>query len=309
MNYSRTLNAVCFGDLKQAALYFERVIPVCFRSMIAFGAWPDIIYLNVPEEIPGKTFVSLVFGPGPGATEWQCSTFLEKYGPFREAVEKYLTNCPPSADPEVYETELKHLYLTNHSKPGLGAIRNEFFKFAANLGCEYSTVLLPSEEVTQDFEQAYVTVTLSGLPLIDPGHASWEQIMEIRRDPESVEKLRRLRLFVFENYTGKPRAFIEDDLFRRVDDYERVRKSLGIEAVTSTISVLLDSKTLQASAAAGLIACLFGGPPNLILGAASLVELGKLGIEAARKRQSIRDFEQGHELGYIISAVRRIQGK
>jgi hypothetical protein len=125
--------------------------------------------------------------------------------------------------------------------------------------------------------------------------------MELRNDVESRKQLRRLRLFFFQNYMGKPVAFVEDDLMRRIDDYEQARKKHGLDAVLSSISVLLDARTLQAAAVAGITTALFGGPFAGI-SAGAVVEFGKVMIEVTKKRAAIRDLANGHELGYILRA-------
>src|SRR5439155_18622697 len=136
------------------------------------------------------------------------------------------------------------------------------------------SVLLPSDQPAATFAEAYACLAASGLPLVDTSRATWDQVMELRADPEARRQLRRLRLFFLENYTGKPKAFIEDDLLRRIDDYESTRRKHGFEAVLSSMSVLLEANSLQAAAVAGLTSALFGGPlAGISVGAA--VELGK----------------------------------
>lgn len=118
-------------------------------------------------------------------------------------------------------------------------------------------------------------------------------------------QLRRLRLFFTENYIGKSRAFIEDDLLRRVADYERTRKKHGFDAVLSSLSILLDANTLQAAAVAGLTSALFGGVAiGVTTGAA--IELGKVLIELGKKQANIRNLAEGHELGHVIRAREKL---
>jgi hypothetical protein len=64
-----------------------------------------------------------------------------------------------------------------------------------------------SELGTQDDE---LSLTIASLRLIDANCATLQQLLEFRKDPEAKTKLRRFRLFAYENYSGKSRAFIED---------------------------------------------------------------------------------------------------
>ena len=167
------------------------------------------------------------------------------------------------------------------------------------------TVLLPDEKPAASFSEAYSCLVASKLPLIDTSKATWDQIIEFRRSSEAKIKLRKLRLFFFENYTGKPKSFIEDDLLSRFDDYEKTRREFGFDAISSSISVLLDCQNLQASLVAGLAAALFGGP-SAAISAGAVVELGKFSLVMGEKRAQIRRLSDGHELAYIIAAKRHL---
>jgi hypothetical protein len=83
--------------------------------------------------------------------------------------------------------------------------------------------------------------------------------------------------------------------------YSDASKKHGFELTTSVLSVLLDSKNIQASLAAGLAASFFGGT-ELAIGAACAVELGKGSLELAKKYHPIQSFKQNHELAYLIKA-------
>lgn len=148
-------------------------------------------------------------------------------------------------------------------------------------------------------------MTLLRLPWIDADAASWEQIIEFRQDIESARKLRRLRLFFYENYAGKSSAFIGDDLLKRLDDYEAVRKKHGFEALTGSLSSILKSSNLVSAVGAGLAAALFGGPV-LGVGTTAAVEVGNFSIELSRKLFTVREYEKGHEFAYLIDAKKRL---
>lgn len=302
MDYQSSLNAVCFGDLKQAALYFERVLPVAFLEMGGTGAG---ILVHAPEELPAEVFVSLVYGPD--APDHRILEYLGRHSqPFIMKVSNRLVPRSRPSQHLPYD-EIQRLYLENHSTPKLGSIRDDFAEFSKSLGFEYSAVVLPAlDEGKLSFDQAYAVVSLVGIPVVDVLKASWDQVLELREDQESARKLRRLRLLVYEKYVGKPKSYVEDDLAKRIEDYELARRKLGFESVASTISVILDAKTLQASIAAGLIGALFGGPA-IAIGAAAAVDVGKISIELARKRQAIRDLDYGHDLAFLTTAKRHLR--
>lgn len=301
MDYQKAINAICLGDLKQAALYFDRVLPIAFVRMQGTGTG---VLVYAPDELPAEVFASLVYGKG--APGHKVLGYLQDH--WQPFIMKVVKRLGPTPQPVHFPyDEVRRLYLQNHCTQELGSIRDEFAAFAKGLSFEYAAAVLPAvDEENLAFEQAYAVVSLSGLPMVNVSRAPWEQIMQLREDEQSASKLRRLRLLVHENYIGKPRSYVEDDIAQRVEDFERARKALGFEVVVSTISVVLDSKALQASAAAGLVGALFGGPVAA-LGAAAAVEIGKVSIELAKRRQAIRDLEQGHAIGFIATAKDHLQ--
>lgn len=300
MTYAASQNAICFEDLKTAALYFDSVIPVAFSSMQGRGEGNDVLF-RLPDEIPGEVLVNLIFGvsPSSSAEKWtHLGRYLDTWDAFSKAIH-------PARDrfSNNYE-DVKRIYLSDAPVGDGSTIRQEFKKLSAALGKSYSTVLLPSEDNTAE-ETPYAVLAISGVPLVDASKASWEQIVELRKDTDARGKLRNLRLFLHGTYQGKPKEFVTDDLGRRIEEYNSARKRLGFEAVTGTISSLLDAKSLRAATATGIAAAFAAGPLTGI-GSAVLVELGGMALEFSKKRFAIKQFENSHELAYLIRAKKEI---
>lgn len=300
MTYARTLSAITFGDTKTAALYFDRVLPVGFHVLRGTGSG---IICELPEPVDVEILVKLIFGDD--APRYLILSYLDDYWkPFMNRVRPLIKQPRASNDPDAY-TELKSLYLANATSPETGSIRAAFRKFAASLEVGSFSVLLPSDHSDESFVEAYACLAATNLSLVDTSQATWDQIMELRNDPEARQQLRRLRLFFLENYAKQPKAFVEDDLLRRIDEYERARKKHGFDAVLSSMSVLLEASTLQAAAVAGVTTALFGGPLAGI-SAGAVVEFGKVIIEVTKQRAAIRDLADGHELGYVLRARKEL---
>lgn len=294
MNYGATHNAVCFEDLKTAALYFDSVIPVAFSSMHGRGEGKDVLF-KLPEDIPGEVLVHLLFGvfPTSSAEKW---TLLGRYIDSWDAFIKALR--PARAKyPNNYE-DVKLAYLRNAALGEQATVRDEFQNLAAALGKQYSTVLVPAAIEIED-SSTYACLVLGDVPLVDAARLSWEQVLELRKDPEARAPLRNLRLFFFTNYEGKPPSFVADDLARRLDEYSSTRKRLGFEAVIGSISALIDAKAVQSAMAMGIAAGLAGGPLIGVTSAA-LLEVSGAVLEFTKKRFAIKDFEQNHSLAYLI---------
>lgn len=296
MTYANSQNAVCFEDLKTAALYFDSVIPVAFQSMQGRGEGNDVLF-KLSDEIPGEVLINLIFNVSTRspAEEW---THLGRY---LDAWDEFIKAIHPARDrfPNSYE-DVKRIYLSDSPVGNGSTVRQEFKKLSAALGKNYSTVLLPSEDSTAE-ETPYAALVISGVPLVDASKASWEQIVELRKDPDARRKLRNLRLFLQGTYQGQSKEFITDDLGRRIDEYNSARKRLGFEAITGTISSLLDAKNLHAATATGIAAAFAGGALTGI-GSAVLIELGGMALEFSKKHFAIKQFENSHELAYLIRA-------
>ncbi|CAD5275957.1 conserved hypothetical protein [Alteromonas sp. 38] len=291
--YKKSLDVICLGNIKEAALYFDRVIPVQCNALKHNDEGP---YVTLPEEVPVRVATDLIYGNS--APDYKILEFMtKKWSPFVDALHKEFNGKISRYNVDDY----RELY--EKSEIGLkgASIRSHFLSFASTLGVQKPTILLKENNDSCDFETAYLNVSMKGIDLIDTSSASWDQIMELRMDTEAHKSLRNLRLFIYENYVGKPSSYIFDDVSKRLDVYSDVSKKHGFELTTSVLSVLLDSKNIQASLAAGLAASFFGGA-ELAVGAACAVELGKGSLELAKKYHPIQSFKLSHELAYLIKA-------
>lgn len=149
-----------------------------------------------------------------------------------------------------------------------------------------------------------VLVSLIQLNLVDLTNTSWEHLLEFREDGESKKSLRRMRLFLFENYTDKSRNYIQDDLLQKLDDYEDAVKKWGFETITSSLSFLITSKSLITTVVAAFVSALLGRTELLTasLLAGTAIELGKIAIHIGQRGYELKDMITRHPLSYIIQA-------
>lgn len=189
------------------------------------------------------------------------------------------------------------------------SIRNLFVRLSSLFSVDRLPILFPSEfNLKYHPTKEDITLSIDNVPLVDTTCASWDQILEFRKDKEARKKLRNLRLFLHENYAGKNRAFIEDDLSKRLDEYENTRKDHGFESLTSTISAVMDSKSVQASIAASIVSAYFG-EPIVTTGAAlpAVMEIGNMTIEYIKNKHAFHKLKRDHDLAYIIEAKERFK--
>jgi hypothetical protein len=96
----------------------------------------------------------------------------------------------------------------------------------------------------EGFSETEACITFASKSIIKVDSIDWKQIIEFRQDREATEKLRRFRLFAYDNYRGKSKAYVEDDLLRRLDEYETTVKQWGFETAEGALNILASSKTL-----------------------------------------------------------------
>jgi hypothetical protein len=293
---------VCFREVKQAALYFDRVLPIAFRSMAGTG---NDIVTDFPEPVPSRSLVNIVFDKLPQTDAERYSELgriVDTWGSFANRIHGYRKTCVESSAVDDYE-DLHRAYLEDVRDKDDVPIRAHFREFATKLAVGPLSVLLPTGQGSTEALNEDPIATLAGLSLVDVENASWEQIVELRTDLDARRKLQRLRAFLTEKYSGKSRAYLEDDLASRIDDYERASQKHGFDLVSGSISVLLDAQNIQAAAAAGIASSLLGGP-WVAVSAAAFVEVGKFAIEFAKRRRTMVDWQASHELAYLIETKR-----
>ena len=289
---------VCFRELKEAALLFDRVLPVALKRVQGTGT--DIIF-DFPDRVPSRALLSLVYDDPKLTVQklppelWK---ILDGWELFYKNVAPYGKSCKLSSIANDYQ-DLYESYLSNASLNGSDLIRSHFKKYALSLGIKDADILLPSVIESNFSDEQDPVLTLTGIELINASTASWEQIIEVRSDVKARLKLQRLRAFLTKNYLGKTRAYIEDDLARALADYDQARRKHGFDTVVSSISVLLDSSNIQAAISAGIGTALFGGP-WVGLSSAIAVEVGRVAIEISKRRRAVIDWRASHELAYII---------
>ena len=160
------------------------------------------------------------------------------------------------------------------------------------------------------FSESYdcTSLSLAQLQLIDTTEVSWEHIMEFREDADSTKKLRKLRLFFHENYAGKDKNYVKDDLLQRIEDYHNTAKDWGFEMGVSSLSMLLTSPLTLASMGTSFAIILFGEPLSALAtaGAGMGLEIGKISLNIAKEKRGLSKIQRDHPIAYIIDAKKKL---
>lgn len=84
-------------------------------------------------------------------------------------------------------------------------------------------------------------IIINHIPSIVEKELSWNQVLEIRKDKASIQKLRRLRNWVDADLTGKSKEQITATIYQALDDYKFALKKHGIMTVIGSVGTLLSS--------------------------------------------------------------------
>lgn len=140
-------SVVSFKQIKQASLYFDKVIPVSLRYITADETG---IIFNFPEEIPNSAMVNILYGSDtPTDSQGQRISAVEhlvsEWDIFRKNISEYWQPSSTSSMEESYD-DLNKAYLENRRHNDLGPIRAYFQEYARALGVRTTDILLPVDE-------------------------------------------------------------------------------------------------------------------------------------------------------------------
>ncbi|MGA2605171.1 MAG: hypothetical protein ABSG14_13165 [Verrucomicrobiia bacterium] len=144
--------------------------------------------------------------------------------------------------------------------------------------------------------------------VIDTSKVTVPQIMEFRKDRETMNKMRNFRLFAYEQYSGKDRAYIEDDIQRRLSDYNEAVKACGFETMVKTLSFLFESKLLIGAFATSAVSLLMGNARLAMeaFGSGAILEVGRLSLEYARQRHELGKICRENPISYIADTKKKL---
>ena len=181
-------------------------------------------------------------------------------------------------------------------------------KFLDKNGLSEVSLLLPPELnfLDESYCECYECslVRLSQLSLIDPSKTKWEHIFEFRKDVDSVKKLQKLKLFFYENYSGKDKSYIQDDLLNRLEKYQDTVKDWGFETITSTLTLLSTSVSTFGSS---LIMALTGQPIERVLTTGICVGIANISLHIAKEKHNLAKIRRDNPLAYIIEAKNKLE--
>ena len=204
-------------------------------------------------------------------------------------------------------------YYLNGDEPSFekeGRYEKIIIRFLADpvLVSELPVIYQPNDKMYNKLYKSdlYDTISLkiAEIPLIDTSEAEWEKIIEIRKDTNSINKLRRFKTFFHQNYSGKEKNFIQDDLLNRIEEYNNAVKDWGFETVISSLTLINTSVT---SVGSSLVMALTGKPLEVAAATGVCVGIGNIALRLAKEKRKLMKLGRDHPLAYIIDAKKKLE--
>ncbi|SRR5216684_1878237 len=284
-------------SLHDALLYFDYVIPVTGTLEVGWAIAME--RRNDPNKYSHEEMLeiikNLVFGVLPDhlRNDTFTSKLNEFYGfttaLFNKQAEEFLAGRPLHFEPDALAPYQQFV--------------DDYRLY------EYPMCTLPQFASELEPRADDLSLTIASLQLINTAATPLKQLLEFRRDPEAKLKLRRFRLFAYENYVGKSPTFVEDDIQSRLAEYNTVVKKWGFETTAATFTALVDSDLIKGGIAGSFLSS-YLHQPTLAAASALLatgVTIGKIAIEVGKRRFALRELASGSPVSYVSYAKEKLE--
>ena len=287
-DYARSVIAVSTVDHKQAALYFDRIFPCTGYDEVPQEVRLDYRllrdnYVKYADEYEVEGMSAFEeFEDGIKSTTWEHETLWVANDYAFSAADALIRQSIPAV-PLFYPDEPWEDYA------------RLFYRH-------------PIDGITL---QETVETTLMDMRIVDTKNVHWKQIVEVKQDEEALKRLRNFRLFAHENFKDKSKNYISDKLDQKFDEYEQACKKHGFDLISSSVSMLLDSKSLLGLCAIAA-ASIWAGNQHVAAFAAigeAVIETSKLTINVLTKRREFSIYKTNTELAYLIDLKERLEAK
>ena len=294
LNNLRSNVVVDLGSTKQAAIFFDHLVPLDGVEGVS-GVGCILAGSKTPVDVQkAQTIISQLLPPDFG-TDQQITDFASVAAIGVSAIQAAIGfyNCAEMAQTaKEYGAKLE-------APAGL-------MRYIGKVPVTVNSSIVDAE--ARDASQAeHAILSIADIQIPDTKQLSWDAIMELRKDIEARKRLRRLRVFAEKEYAGKPRAFIEDDLAVRIDDYEQTLKSWGIETILGALTTCLTLETTLPTGIASLVAVLSGLPGLEAFAASLAIPCGRFAVELGKIRLARHNAIREYPLAYMTD-VKKLAG-
>lgn len=272
-----------YGATKHSALFFDHVVPIDGIEGLKYGVEPelchDIVRKLLPPDFDNPAHVdNYVKAASRGITG---SMILAGWCNDQQYMDEFIQKIeePPAFMKYVNDPQTPIVLRPEYNQPDPDAPE-------------------PTDESKARLEDAVITLAQLQVPNTDT--VSWDTIFALREDPDARKRLRRIRVFANDEYTGKPQSYIHDDIATRLDEYEQTLKDWRIESSLGGMSMAL---SMQSAIQAGLVGVFFtlAGVSNVGTLATTLsVPIAHGAMEIAKSFHARQKAVRNFPLAYIF---------
>lgn len=155
----------------------------------------------------------------------------------------------------------------------------------------------------QQGREAVLTAAISNIGVVDEAALEWRQVEEVRQDEESCKALRRLRHWFDAGLAQRDQAFVEDEISKRLEAYDRALRKHGVLTVIGELQSMVNSPAVVGALAAGITWPQYWLAPATIVVANAVLKVAKATVE----RRSIK--HDHAEIAYVHDLKRRFGSK
>lgn len=290
--------AISLINPRETALYFDYVVPLNLGlDMLLRGITPGQIHdafppgcnALLPPSLNTTNFVECLIDVNIAFWHWVIKyySWMHKHQPEIQNSQIGYKDIPPEEFGEIAKTAIDAFAL----------FVNDYD--IMDCAIDVPEILVKEKDGSED-----ILVSVLSLNVIDASKASWEHVLEFRRSEKAKASLRRFRLFAFNNYKGKDRSFIEDDIHMRLDEYSNTISEWGFETKHAAMCSLLSSKVLAGAFTGSFISSLLGQPLPAILSATGglVLEVGSIALNIQKRSFELRKIIRDSPVTYIHEA-------
>ncbi len=233
--------AVSVGDHMLAAVYFDLIVPLHSCNSIPSDLCLHIGQTVLPQHM--GTMLASLSASQPRNLHGDASAFITFLNTLASDTDLFQPDLP------MRDADRFFAYLRNSFAVMLSPL-------LARLGFDTTPLLssqavlakgirdrLADQGVMVDYTEM-VEVKIDNLRTISTEHAQWEQVSALRQDLDALRRVRNIRRLFAEDYQGKSRQFIADDIQARIEQYEAAAKKYGFELGEETVAMIRDPAIL-----------------------------------------------------------------
>mgnify|MGYP000915221070 CR=1 FL=1 len=286
MKYESQSALACLQDTKNASLYFDNVVPLELSELIPIRDSGEPEMFEILNSILPSNLLDSNNPRGVNPLVIQYTS-------------TYLIAFPSALG--IFDLPNNETLEERHNKH-MPKLLSDMSQLIHSSGCSASGIFGAVANTNQETAQEDPSLILSGLNLVDASKLSWKQILEIRDDKESINKLKRLRLFIYENYNDKPLNYIKDDLNQRIYDYENTAKELGLKTKESIFKAIFSSESTVGLTAAAIASAFLAAPIAIPLSLAigSTFMIGNIALDFKSQKRELYNFKRDNPISYIV---------